>query len=321
MSVLASELVMYGCAVMSETDATENIGGAIDTSKKLEFFDWDGGTRMLSMDAGDDANVTLTYRDAAGVKQTEVQQLNGQSPVAFTATPERVLKAVKAASCAGDVVVEKTTAELTGTAQAGAAETVTLPAGASAVDDAYLGMVVQITSGTGANQARMIIRYNGTTKVATVNRVWATPPDATSGVRVSKGLIFDKLPAEIMTVQRPFYEAAANGPGGDAKVLHEKVCLKNTNGSTDLTNAVVKETLDPSGLLDFGVGTIDGTATAANRLTAPAGVTFNGSDKAVPGGGVLGAGEYIEVWLRLTLAAGAAAVNSYYLPTLDGNTI
>lgn len=320
MSVLASELVLYGCAVMSETDATPNIGGAINTSVKLEFFDWSGGTQMLSMNAGDTANVTLTYRDSAGAKQTETKALNGQSPVAFTATPERALKAVKAATCAGDVVVEQAVAELTGTAQAGAAETVTLPAAASAVDDYYVGMVVRLTSGTGANQARQIIRYSGTTKVATVNRVWTTNPDATSGVRVAKGILFDKLPSEILTVQRPWFEAAANGPGGATKILHEKAFVKNTNAVTALTNAVVKESADPSGLVDFGLGTIDGNATAADRLTAPAGVTFDNTDKNVPGG-TLDAEETIEVWLRLTLVGGAAAQNTYYLPYIEGNTI
>ncbi len=74
----------------------------------------------------------------------------------------------------------------TGTAQAGAATTITLDAGASAVDGAYNNMHVNITAGTGAGQAqRTISGYVGSTKVATVSSAWATNPDATSVFRIT----------------------------------------------------------------------------------------------------------------------------------------
>lgn len=63
----------------------------------------------------------------------------------------------------------------TGTATAGAATTITLAAGASAADDYYNGMVIQLTGGTGSGQYNIITDYNGTTKVATV-KTWATNP-------------------------------------------------------------------------------------------------------------------------------------------------
>jgi hypothetical protein len=66
-----------------------------------------------------------------------------------------------------------------GTAQAGAAGSITLDAGASAVNDFYDGMVF-ITGGTGAGQSRAITDYVGATKVATVSPNWVTTPDATS---------------------------------------------------------------------------------------------------------------------------------------------
>src|SRR5688572_7204722 len=56
----------------------------------------------------------------------------------------------------------------TGTAQAGAASTVTLDALASAVDSYYRYMMIQIVGGTGAGQVRIITAYVGSTKVATV---------------------------------------------------------------------------------------------------------------------------------------------------------
>lgn len=73
----------------------------------------------------------------------------------------------------------------TGTAQAGGATSLTLDAGASAVDDAYNGMHVNITAGTGSGQQRTISDYVGATKVATVSVAWTTNPDATSVFRIT----------------------------------------------------------------------------------------------------------------------------------------
>lgn len=67
-----------------------------------------------------------------------------------------------------------------GTAQAGAAGTITLAASASATDDAYNGMIVLIGSGAGYGQWRLVSDYVGATKVATVASNWATTPDSTS---------------------------------------------------------------------------------------------------------------------------------------------
>lgn len=75
----------------------------------------------------------------------------------------------------------------TGTAQAGGVDTITLAAGASAVDDYCVGRTVLLTSGTGSGQYKEILAYNGTTKVATVRGNWTTPPDATSAYSICDG--------------------------------------------------------------------------------------------------------------------------------------
>lgn len=72
----------------------------------------------------------------------------------------------------------------TGTAQAGGSTTITLASGAAAVDSAYVGSTVSITSGTGSGQSRIITGYVGSSKVATV-AAWTTPPDATSVYSIS----------------------------------------------------------------------------------------------------------------------------------------
>jgi len=57
-------------------------------------------------------------------------------------------------------------------AQSAGDTAITLDATAAAQTDFYKGSVVAIISGDGANQARIITAYNGSTKVATIDRAW-----------------------------------------------------------------------------------------------------------------------------------------------------
>jgi len=72
-----------------------------------------------------------------------------------------------------------TTIVLTGTAQAGAATSITLTASASATNDRYNDYTISITGGTGSGQSKVITDYVGATKVATVS-AWSVNPDNTS---------------------------------------------------------------------------------------------------------------------------------------------
>ena len=67
-----------------------------------------------------------------------------------------------------------------GTAQAGGASTITLRAGASAVNDSLKDQAIFITGGTGAGQTNRITGYMGATKVATVGTAWVTQPTSSS---------------------------------------------------------------------------------------------------------------------------------------------
>lgn len=68
----------------------------------------------------------------------------------------------------------------TGTAQSAGPSTITLRAGASAVDDFFKNQAIFILSGTGARQTNKITSYSGSSKEATVETTWVTQPDATS---------------------------------------------------------------------------------------------------------------------------------------------
>lgn len=85
-------------------------------------------------------------------------------------------------------------AEITGTAQAGAANTITLASGASGVDGAYVGFPVEITSGTGNGHKGIISAYVGSTKVATVVPATDTfVPDAASGYKIAALSMFQPI--------------------------------------------------------------------------------------------------------------------------------
>lgn len=69
------------------------------------------------------------------------------------------------------------------TAQAGAATAITLAATASDINDAYNGLYVVCSNDSPAGvrgQARLIIDFVGSTKVATVASAWGTNPDSTT---------------------------------------------------------------------------------------------------------------------------------------------
>lgn len=67
-----------------------------------------------------------------------------------------------------------------GLAQGGTTNTITLNSTASSTNDEYVGQLVFIRSGLGEDQVGLVTAYNGTTKVATVARNWATIPNTTS---------------------------------------------------------------------------------------------------------------------------------------------
>jgi hypothetical protein len=64
-----------------------------------------------------------------------------------------------------------------GTAQTGSSNSITLDSGASALDDAYNGMVI-LGSLDSNLEVRMITDYVGSTKVAAVTPNWVTTPDS-----------------------------------------------------------------------------------------------------------------------------------------------
>jgi hypothetical protein len=281
--------------------------------------------QLIGSNAGDvTQTVTVSRRNAAGSLLTEVKTLNGTTAVLYTNDPERLEKAIKSATCAGDVAVEAQTATRSGTAQAGSAADITLDAGASGTDDFFTPMVIRLTGGTGSGQIRQIIKYIGATKVATVDRAWGTNPDGTTTFRVGPGFHFAKAPVEVMEVRRPFLAAGADAPGGANRKFYEKIFAENRHATLALLAAKVTELSDPSGLIAFALATTkDDTGTNGGgntRLVSPSGLAaFDSADKAVVGD-LLSPSETQGIWMEFTLLAGQAAVKTTYALGLEGST-
>ena len=329
MSVLADDLMLHGCANMPQDDVS-TVGGSVDTSIKIPFINVPSAmqVQIVSSNAADVAeDVIITYRNTAGVLLAETINLNGQTPVGSVETDVKtLLKAVKQASTVGKVAVEGVTATRTGTAVGGAARTssqmayITLDSGASGSDDTYNGQVLRLTSGVGAGQIAEILKYRGSDKRAWVRGDWSVVPTSSSVFRICPGMVFDRNPVQIMTVQDFLYDISSDPTV--AKDYYVKLAMVNHHATLALTGAIILETDDPSGIVEFGLAaTLDDSGTSTNRLTTPGGITFNSSSKPVANSGNHSPGSAQGIWIHLPLVAGAAALSTYYQPRETGASV
>ncbi|NOT08950.1 MAG: hypothetical protein HOP28_12195 [Gemmatimonadales bacterium] len=180
---------------------------------------------------------------------------------------------------------------------------------------------------TGARDNEALVN-NGATPVAgakTWERILKATLSAGSGTRTvvlkqgAGGTIRLTLLPNITEVRALFIDSAS---AAAQTIRYEKFFGKNTHGTLTLNSAAVKLTADPSSKIRIGCAPSKGdTATATNRLTAPASVTFvdDNVSQGVPTG-ALAAGETIGIWAELTLAADNAALKSTFTVELSGTT-
>ncbi|WP_168254989.1 neuraminidase-like domain-containing protein [Rhizobium leguminosarum] len=74
--------------------------------------------------------------------------------------------------------------DMTGAAQGGTKNSVTLADGVPGGNGAYVGMSIELTSGTGAGQTGIIVAYDAKSKKATLQTGWSTVPDNTSAYTI-----------------------------------------------------------------------------------------------------------------------------------------
>ncbi len=169
-------------------------------------------------------------------------------------------------------------------------------AGTTPVSFSNLGTVERILKADLASDAVGTVTVRRTTGPTTIRQV---PPS-------ERGFL--------MAFRKSASEASAT-------TRYEKLFWKNTHASQALTSAAVKQNADPQGKIAHALATAkDDTGSVANRKSAPAGLTFDDTDKGVPTG-TLGAGEAIGVWLRLSLAANDVSFKDSYTTELAGTSV
>jgi len=110
MPILVTDLKHYLCASRPEDDASLT-GGAIDANCVMLAAQLAANdvVRVVSDNAGDNQNVTITGRLATSEIDTDVIVLNGLTPVSGAKTFERILKVDISAAPAGNITVERNT--------------------------------------------------------------------------------------------------------------------------------------------------------------------------------------------------------------------
>lgn len=157
-----------------------------------------------------------------------------------------------------------------GLATGGGETTITLNDLASSVNNTYIGQTVFLCAGTGQDQSRHVTAYDGTTKIATVDRAWNTNP-------VGNATVYAILPnTDIESIINDIDEIKGTG------------FVKDTHSLTDIItgNTAIKAKTDnlPSGvaknvvLANFPFMMVDNTdhVTPKTLLTVTATISKDG---------------------------------------------
>lgn len=109
MAVTSADLVAYRAATRPKTDATANVGGAIDNLRYHDFTQLQANDTLYvkSTSASDTQNVTVAVRDTAGVIQQVTVGVNGTTGADLSGlgTVERVLDVELASAAIGTITI------------------------------------------------------------------------------------------------------------------------------------------------------------------------------------------------------------------------
>lgn len=143
--------------------------------------------------------------------------------------------------------------------------------------------------------------------------------------KASAGTTWVTLAIGLVQCRRLFYGALSEATGGAARTYYEKIFAYNSNDTFALTSAIIKEYADPSTVCSFAVETsLDGTDTNGagnNRQVAPAGYTFNSTQKSVANSANFTEETGQGIWMKLDLVTGLSPTKTSVTMRVDGNTI
>lgn len=185
---LAITAAAHDTAPLTLTDNTAGAAGNVD----IVLTDNTAIMSATGMSGGLDAVVTYDAIAAQPATPTNITAASGVTLAAsqpdyapakasdILVTPGQPI----ATDSSGRVTTSGGSSLHSGTAQGGSPNTITLDSGASTNAGSYVGAVVTLTGGTGANQQASITAYNTSTKVAMVNGLnagnWFVAPDNTT---------------------------------------------------------------------------------------------------------------------------------------------
>lgn len=137
-----------------------------------------------------------------------------------------------------------------------------LDAGASAVNDFYNSMLLVITSGTGAGQARIVKDYDGGTLTVTPNRAWSTNPGTGAGYVIIPGEdVWNVSPGAELTAIPTF----SNTFGQLLQLLFQRFAYKIAQTAT--TQTFYKSVAGGQGALGSRTVGDDGTTQTIGELS------------------------------------------------------
>ncbi len=279
----------------------DTTGGAVDTvtaitdtvltSEILRTATAQGagtGSNQIQLDAGasstdglyDPSQVILTGGLGAG-QARNILQYDGTTKIA---TVDRNWKIVPDATTIfaikGDAGREHVNE---GLIQAGTSSTATLNTLASSDDDAYNGQILFIRSGLGDDQARLIIAYDGTTKIATIDRDWDTTPNTTSAYVMLATSLFSPTQLAATVWDEPLTGATHNTPNSSGKILRELksagiissgMCQATGQTVNNIRLSATDSATDDIFLHDV-IQIVSGTNTGFNRIIS----SYDGTNK------------------------------------------
>lgn len=247
-----------------------------------------------------------------------------------------VVGSVASVTAAVTLSAKDTLAIRNNTAQAGAAGTITLDASASATDNIYNGSYIRIDSGTGAIQTRLIIAYNGTTKVATVNRNWTTTPNNTSVFTILSsdsaktddnaaitvaGYISGQAPLQPTVAGRTLDVTTTGEAGIDWANIGSPTTSVNLSGTTISTSQVVASVTGAVGSVTGAVGSVTGNV-GGNVTGSVGSIASGGITSASFGAGAITSSAIAGAAITATsIATGAITSAKFAADAIDSNAI
>lgn len=164
-SLLSFQLVISG--------TSPNTGGTANTSTSIEL-----DSNASSVTGAYDPSIIVITNGTGKGQSRQIFEYNGTTKKAYINREWKVIpdntSEYAVLFYAGDTHINE------GVAAGGGDNYITLNALASDQNGIYQGQIVFIVAGTGQDQARMCIAYNGSTKRATVDSDWNINPDETS---------------------------------------------------------------------------------------------------------------------------------------------